>query len=154
MIVTDRPEKNEDGGFSLVELIIVIAIMALLIGLLAPQFVKYIERSRKSADIQNVAELVRATEAFCMNDENSALVVDGVYTFSMSNTLHMPDPVHGNVIDKALADTGPGGVQLKSKDWTDPKGGTLELTLTISAGVLEFSVSGERTGVDILEGKF
>lgn len=34
--------KRNNKGFSLVELIIVIAIMAILAGVLAPQFVKYI----------------------------------------------------------------------------------------------------------------
>ena len=41
-------------GFSLVELIIVIAIMAILIGVMAPQLLKYVERSRQSKDVQAV----------------------------------------------------------------------------------------------------
>lgn len=43
--------KN-NKGFSLVELIIVIAIMAILVGVMAPQLIKYIEKANASADAQ------------------------------------------------------------------------------------------------------
>ena len=55
--------KRNNKGFSLVELIIVIAIMAILAGVLAPQFVKYINRSRKSTDIQNAQQIATAISA-------------------------------------------------------------------------------------------
>ena len=49
--------KN-NKGFSLVELIIVIAIMAILVGVMAPQLIKYIEKTNVSADTQ-VADSVK-----------------------------------------------------------------------------------------------
>lgn len=52
--------KKNNKGFSLVELIIVIAIMAVLIGLLAPQYLKFVEKSKKSADVSNAQALATA----------------------------------------------------------------------------------------------
>lgn len=51
-------------GFSLVELIIVIAIMAVLVVVLAPQFIKFVEKGRESTDLQNVTEMKTAIETF------------------------------------------------------------------------------------------
>lgn len=44
--------SKQNKGFSLVELIIVIAIMAILVGVMAPQLLKYIEKTNISADVQ------------------------------------------------------------------------------------------------------
>ena len=54
--------KRSNGGFSLVELIVVIAIMAILVGVAVPVYSSYIEKSQKAADIQLVDEIKHAME--------------------------------------------------------------------------------------------
>lgn len=46
-----QAKKKDNKGFSLVELIIVIAIMAILVGIIASQVIPYMEKSRESKDI-------------------------------------------------------------------------------------------------------
>ena len=58
--------KN-NKGFSLVELIIVIAIMAILVGVMAPQLIKYIEKTNVSSDAQ-LCDSVRSAITTSMLD--------------------------------------------------------------------------------------
>lgn len=66
--------KLDNKGFSLVELIIVIAIMAVLIGVLAPQYLKYVEKSRQSADLDNIDQIISAVEIYSADPANSIVV--------------------------------------------------------------------------------
>lgn len=54
-------------GFSLVELIIVVAIMAVLVGVMAPQLIKYVERTNVSSDVQ-LCDSMREAIIISMSD--------------------------------------------------------------------------------------
>lgn len=64
-------KKMNNKGFSLVELIIVIAIMAVLVGILAPQYLKYVNNSKVSTDISN-AEQIATTINVAVSDSDTA----------------------------------------------------------------------------------
>lgn len=65
-----KKELN-NKGFSLVELIIVIAIMAVLMGVLAPQYLKYVKQSKISTDITNAQEIATAINTAVADQANA-----------------------------------------------------------------------------------
>lgn len=64
--------KKNNKGFSLVELIVVVAIMAVLVGVLAPAYLKYVENSRISKDENNAEEFKHAVEVALATEEVNA----------------------------------------------------------------------------------
>ena len=118
-------------GFSLVELIIVIAIMAILIGVMAPQLLRYVERTRVSADTQ-VADTVRTAITTAMLDP--AVMTDAnfntdVATFQSAGGASVTSigaNAFGNAVAETLGETGGGAIdatwvaeQLTSEDASD-----------------------------------
>ncbi|MBE5936160.1 MAG: prepilin-type N-terminal cleavage/methylation domain-containing protein [Lachnospiraceae bacterium] len=63
--------KQNNKGFSLVELIIVIAIMAIMSAILVPQIMKYMDKSRVSTDLSTCKSIESCV--------NLALTNDGVW---------------------------------------------------------------------------
>ena len=75
-------KKMNNKGFSLVELIIVIAIMAILIAVLAPQYLRYVEKSRLQADNSAIGEVANAVKVAVANDRIASEISNGdSYTF-------------------------------------------------------------------------
>lgn len=101
-------KKMNNKGFSLVELIIVIAIMAILIVVLAPQYLKYVERSRNSTDMQTATEFMDACEVYAADPEAAKpFVKDDVFSIEATSGAATPtvsDTAKGSMAD-ALAST-------------------------------------------------
>lgn len=82
-------KKSTNKGFSMVELIIVIAIMAILAAALAPSLIKYINKSRLSTDIQSGTSIVSSVNAAMAvekaNDECQATYAGKPITVDQTN---------------------------------------------------------------------
>lgn len=145
-------------GFSLIELIVVIAIMAILVGALAPQYMKFVERSRKSTDVQNVAAIKSALEVYAADP--MVATADALGTGSVKITTTETPVSETNASgngNKALAAAGISSLLLKSSKWPDASSNITEyvLTYTVSPnGTVSFSETALKTGYSILNGKY
>jgi len=98
-------KKLNNKGFSLVELIIVIAIMAILVGVVGTQVIPYLENSRKAKDQQvisswntaamsaysNSAAKINSTADYTLTITNPATGGASACTFACGSTVS-PDP--------------------------------------------------------------
>ena len=102
--------KN-NKGFSLVELIIVIAIMAILVGVMAPQLIKYIEKTNVSSDTQLCDTVKNAITTAIMDPTIIANDADGIAALSTTAMASVAtdfgggDPEGGDTVKDAVAET-------------------------------------------------
>lgn len=128
-------KKKNNKGFTLVELVIAVAILAILVGLLAPQYTKYVEKSRKSADASNMDELVKAVQVYAT--DNAITLTKNAKEKTVSIALTDTGVTYGNDADvKAAFDEyvpNYANIKLKSKQW----GGnpTVEVKIAADGGV-------------------
>ncbi|MCR5205798.1 MAG: type II secretion system GspH family protein [Lachnospiraceae bacterium] len=73
-------KKMNNKGFSLVELIVVVLIMAIIAVALAPQVMKWVENSRKSTDCNNYDSVVSAVNIALADEAVMAEVAAGDVT--------------------------------------------------------------------------
>lgn len=114
-----KMSQKNNKGFSLVELIVVVAIMAVLMGILVPTLVKNVEKSKKQKDTSAVEE-IRTTMVTNLadplySDLEATITYNGNNSDSKEIIITTPDnpPAATTDLGKFLA-----AVSSDVKDWT------------------------------------
>jgi type IV pilus assembly protein PilA len=114
-------KKMNNKGFSLVELIIVIAIMAILIAVLAPQYLRYVEKSRLQSDNSAIGEVCNAIKVAVANDAIASEVGSGGQSITFSSNPALVSFTGTSLLNDELSNV-VGSVQMKSNTY---KNGTM-----------------------------
>lgn len=116
-------------GFTLMEMLIVVAIIAILVAIAIPTFTKQLEKAREATDMANLRSAYAEVMAAALTDDASGKVTNtnGVWTTTVTATQKVANwqsgaPNIGGQTDVAALTTG---------DWT--------VTYTESTGVVEIT---------------
>lgn len=119
--------KKNNKGFSLVELIVVVAIMAVLMVVLAPAMLRYVEKTRIGKDDNSVGEVRKAlenalAEEAVYNEANGGIITiqidgdTGAMTFTNSGGGSSPATT---LVEKEVKATVGDTISITSKDRKD-----------------------------------
>lgn len=122
--------RTDNRGFSLVELVVVIAIMAVLVGILVPQFIRYVDRSKMATDIQNVQNVCRVIEAYAADYGNHAESIPESCSFVLSSTNDITSS--DDYILHALNEQAITELRLRSDSWFSSANSSKQITVTVT----------------------
>lgn len=141
--------KNAQSGFTLIELMIVIAIIGILASVAIPQYQVYTQRSEATTALGAMRSIQLGVQEFAATQGTLPDGLDDLIPFGLTDTA--TDYAAGNV---ASVDVGAGGaitILFTDDAPTNLAGGTLIISPTISttSGMVTFSIATGADGGDI-----
>ena len=143
-------KKSNNKGFSLVELIVVVAIMAVLVGVLAPAYLRYVEKSRIQKDDSAIAEIVEAVKIASAEEKCFDVLTDAdqaMGTFAKDATTGKVTWTSANTteLDKAIKAT-VSSYEFTSKAWTGVTVNSVKINVKLADSNVVVTVVGAPTG--------
>lgn len=96
---------KQNKGFSLVELIVVIAIMAILVGVAVPVYTSYIDKAQEAKDAEYLANVSRAAQIFAADKglELKSVWIAPIVTENQGIDLYLSDGSRYTELDELYA---------------------------------------------------
>ena len=133
-------KKLGNKGFSLVELIVVIAIMAVLVGVLAPTLVRNIEKSRESTDMQTLDSIRGSvTTALSVESINNLVTADTTMLYDTIKNANENESTLVSALKKEMKEDSTDNASFKSKS-VNEDGHKVMVSIT-KAGTVEVYVN-------------
>lgn len=142
----DQVRKNlkNKKGFTLAELLIVVAIIAVLVAVSVPIFNSKLEKAREATDIANLRAAKAAAAAEYLGDEGT-----GIFYYDADKGVLVPEDKKGDVAGYGQGTKAKGG--LSYGDYTEvtiAKGGIIEVTIAASSDGKEPTITLKWDGAE------
>ena len=93
-------KRQNNGGFTLIELMIVVAILAILAAIAIPQYMKYVRKAAASRVSTSLSSCISAALADWADNGTTS------YTCTLDNSTHVKTQDGGNTVTISLNDNG------------------------------------------------
>ncbi|RKQ84720.1 type II secretion system protein [Brockia lithotrophica] len=91
----NRRLRRKDGGFTLLELLAVLVILAVIIAIAVPLIGNIIERSKQEATINTAGQIAEAARLYIISEENGQLANKTVDVATLVNSGYLTQPYDG-----------------------------------------------------------
>ncbi len=138
------PEKCAAGGFTLAELLVIVAIVAVLVAIAIPIFAKQLEKSRRAVDMANARNIIAAVSVGINSgdiqfDKTYAIGTDG------SDKLANVAVIVGKTGMQAYAS---GNIRINGNEWSTGGGHARISDYLASCGIEDYLIKSRNAGTD------
>ena len=148
--------RSKTHAFTLIELMVVVAILGVLAAIAIPSFVGYVRRARTSEAVQTLGSLYTAAAALYVSEHGGRHVTSTVVTACVAESTALAPPNPGTAKQRFTGGTGFDQLAFKISDFVfygygissvgQPGGITCSSNLSVATNVYTFYARGDLDG--------